>query len=464
MQSDLHEGAALPLVDQIVTGMRQRIDDRVLRVGTRLPSIRQFAATRNVSRFTVVEAYDRLVALGYLNPRRGSGFYVAARAEPEAGKARPASLERAIDEVWLMRRVLEDDPGMLKAGGGVLRREWFDEEGLQRNIRALARKAESHLTGYGHPQGYAPLRECLQLKLAEIDIGAGSDQVVLTSGATQALDITIRYLLKPDDAVLVDDPGYFNLFGNLKLHGIRLIGVPRTPAGPDIAALEKLAAEHRPKAYFTHSVLHNPTATNLTAAAAFRVLQIAEKRDFVVVEDDIYADFHGGTVQRLAGLDQLQRVIYIGSFSKVLSASLRVGFVACRPDIAANLADIKMLSCITTSEFNERLVYSMLTEGHYRKHVERLRGRLAAALETVVRRFERLGLEIFTEPEGGMFLWARLPGHDDSVAIANRAAEAGIMLAPGNVFRPHLEASPWLRFNVAFCDNAKLYRFLETVS
>lgn len=459
----LDSGNPLPLVDQIVSSVRQQIDNRYLRPGMRLPSIRSFAAGNRVSRFTVVEAYDRLVALGYLSSRQGSGFYVTARTSAEPGAESPAKLERAVDVVWLMRQVLKDNPGTLKVGGGWLPSHWLDEEGIQRHLRTLSRRADSHLTCYGNPLGYAPLRSQLQLRLAELGIAAQPSQFVLTHGASQALDLIVRYLIKPGDAVLVDDPGYYNLFGNLKMQGARLIGVPRHGDGPDMAAMEKLAREHNPKVFFTQSVLHNPTGTDLTPPVAFKVLQLAEKHNFIVVEDDIYADFRNTPVQRLATLDQLTRVIYVSSFSKTLSASLRVGYLACRQDIAEDLADLKMLSCITTSEFNERLVYLMLTEGHYRKYLERLRGRIHRACDATLRNFEKRGLEVYSEPDGGMFLWARLKHRQDSVEIANLAAKEGIMLAPGNVFRPHLEPSPWMRFNVAVCDHPRLYKFLKSL-
>lgn len=460
----LHDlDAALPVVDRIVDSLRRQIDERALRPGMRLLSIRQFAAVQNVSRFSVVEAYDRLVALGYLQSRRGSGFYVAARAVPRKAEEQPARLDRAVDVVWLMRRMLDEGPETHKVGSGWLPRDWLDENGIRRQIRALTRNRGGHLTEYGHPFGYPPLRNQLQLKLAELGIGAEPRQIVLTHGASQALDIVIRYLLKPGDAVLVDDPGYYTLFGNLKLHGVRLIGVPRTYEGPDAGALERLAQEHHPKAYFTQSVVQNPTGTTMRPAVAFQVLQIAEKHDLTLVEDDVFADSYGGSAQRLASLDQLRRVIYVGSFSKTLSKSLRVGFLASRRQVAEDLADIKMLSCIGTSEFSERLVHGMLTEGHYRKYLERLRARLREVQAATLRKFEKSGLKIFCEPEGGLFVWARMPGKDNAVDIANRAAKVGIMLAPGSVFRPHLEASPWLRFNVAFCDSAKLYRFLDNL-
>lgn len=460
MLLSLNSSSPTPLVDQIVGNLRNQIDDRLLRPGMRLPAIRRFAEQNEISRFTVVEAYDRLVALGYLQSRRGSGFYVATQQSSTHVEQRSGEVMRAFDNAGVLHQSLEDAPDRLKVGVGWLPPEWLDEEGVRRNIRTLARRADTKVTSYGTPLGYRPLREQIQIKLGDLGVAAQPSQIVLTHGATQALDLIARCLLKAGDCVFVDDPGYWNLFANLRLYGVNLVGVPRTIDGPDPDALAALLAEHRPIAFFTHSVLHNPTSGNLAPANAFRVLQLAEKHDFLIVEDDAYGDLHPGPATRLAQLDQLRRVIYVGSFSKTLSASLRVGFLACHPDLAASLTDIKIVSCFSSSEFAERLVYLMLTEGHYRKFIERVQGRLAEATGRTLRLLERSGLSIHAEPKGGMFVWAEAPGTNDSARLASEAAQAGIMLAPGNIFRPQMQASPWLRFNVAYSLDPRLERFL----
>jgi DNA-binding transcriptional MocR family regulator len=120
-----------------------------------------------------------------------------------------------------------------------------------------------------------------------------------------------------------------------------------------------------------------------------------------------------------------------------------------------------MLTSITTSQFNERLVYLMLTDGHYRKYLSGLHERLGDARRNVIHAFERIGLEVFAEPTDGMFVWARFPHIEDSLALAEAAQRDGIMLAPGTVFRPHLERSPWMRFNVANCENTRLQNWLQ---
>jgi DNA-binding transcriptional MocR family regulator len=461
----LSHNAPLPLVEQITGFIRTRIDERLLRAGTRMPSIRRFAADNGISRFTVVEAYDRLVAQGYLESRRGSGFYVRERPQPVRHPEPEQGPGTRIDVVWLLRHLYAANNGtdLLLAGSGCLPESWLDEEMLHTALRALARREPSALTSYGTPQGHAPLRELLQIYLAELEINARPENIVLTAGASQALDLVARYFLQPGDAVLVDDPGYYVLFGRLAAMGMRLVGVPRTPEGVDVARLETLVKEYKPKLFMTNSVLHNPTGTSLTAATAFRILRLAEAHDFHILEDDVYADLHSGRAHRVAALDQLHRVIYVASFSKTLGAGIRVGFLAANRDLARDLTDQKMLASLTTPELGERLVCQVLSAGYYRKHVGHLRSRLARSLEPAVRNLERAGLTIFHEPAAGMFLWARAGSHDDAETLAARAQRDGIILAPGSLFSPTQARSPWMRFHVAYAGNTKLARFFESL-
>lgn len=461
---NLNRDNPYPLVDQIVDGIRQQIEERELRPGSRLPSIRAFAANHSVSRFTVVEAYDRLVAQGYLSSRRGAGFFASSCNNRKAEPVHRVDANKRNEElVWLIRRLLEAKPGTTLAGGPWLPDAWLDDENIRRGLRALAAQSGNHVTAYGDPHGYPPLREQIAgVLLPDVGItNCSAQQILLTTGASQGLDLIIRRLLEPGDAVLVDDPGYYNLFGNLRLHGARLICVPRGPDGPDVDALDRLAAEHRPRLYFTQSVLQNPTGTNMTPHVAYRVLQTASRHDFQVVEDDIFSDLETRNVSRLAALDQLERVIYVRSFSKTFSGSLRVGFVACSPAVVNDLVDTKMVTGITSSLFNEKLIHHLLADGHYRKFIIRTRERIAEARCDVIKGFDKMGLETFSTAEAGMFVWSRFGHVEDSLPLAENALQQDLLLAPGTVFRPNLQPSPWMRFNVAVCNDPAVQRRLK---
>jgi DNA-binding transcriptional MocR family regulator len=143
---------------------------------------------------------------------------------------------------------------------------------------------------------------------------------------------------------------------------------------------------------------------------------------------------------------------------------MRVGFVAARPDLIDRLADIKILTSITSSELTERVIYQMLIDGHYRKHLARLWARLDEARHNVIRTFERISVELFAEPTDGLFVWVRFPRIGDSRALADRVAREGLVLAPGSTFSPQHDRSPWMRFNVALSDNPRVHRWFERIS
>jgi DNA-binding transcriptional MocR family regulator len=462
----LSREAGESLVDQIARSVEARIDDKLLRTGARMPSIRQFAEQHRVSRFTVVEAYDRLVARGYLESRRGSGFYVRERAPMAAPQSDPRTKNATpqhLDVVWLVRNMFRQHPPQKMPGSGLLPVDWLDGELIANGLRAISRQNQNLLLQYGNPQGFLPLRQQLQLKLAELEIAAAPDQIVTTSGITQGLDLVARHFTMPGDTIFVDDPAWFLMFGSFATLGAKVVGIPRLPDGPDVAKLAELAAIHKPKLYVINSVLHNPTSTSLSAAKAFQILKIAEQHDITIVEDDIYCDLHpGSSVQpatRIAALDQLNRVIYLGGFSKTLAANLRVGFIATSVELAQRLSDRKMLTTLTTTDIGERIVYKILSEGHYRKHVDRLRSKLDSVRDKTVKQLERVGLTVDIAAPAGIFLWVDT-GCDTNV-LTEKALEEGYLLAPGSLFSPTQLPSTRMRVNVSNMGDVGVLRFLE---
>ena len=469
----LSRDAGESLIDQIVRAVSARIDDKLLRSGARMPSIRAFAAAHGVSAFTVVASYDKLVAKGYVESRRGAGFFVRERSPLNTGErsGAPAGDGRdghepepePLDVVWLIRNMFRQVPLQKVPGSGVLPVEWLDGPLIANALRSITRQSASALLNYGTPQGFLPLRQQLQLKLAELEIDAAPEQIVTTVGVTQALDLVAREFTRPGDTIFVDDPAWFLMFGSFAALGAKVIGIPRLADGPDIAQLAQMAALHKPKLYVINSVLHNPTSTSLSAAKAFQVLRLAEEHGFTIVEDDIYCDLHpGSAVQpatRLAALDLLQRVIYLGGFSKSLAANLRVGFIATSPEWAQRLCDRKMLGTLTTSDIGERVVYKILSEGLYRKHVDRVRGKLDAVRARTVRQMERVGLKVDVAPPAGMFVWVDA-GRDTNV-LTERAMGEGLLLAPGSLFSPSQLPSHRMRLNVATMQEPSAWAFLE---
>ncbi|MDH4393635.1 MAG: PLP-dependent aminotransferase family protein [Aquabacterium sp.] len=445
-----------PLVGQIVDGLRRLIGEQTLKPGAKLPSIRAFAAAHGVSVFTVVEAYDRLVAQGWLVSRTSAGFFVKRRPVDGALAGESAPRDVSFDASWYLKQIFETSRLPLKAGCGWLPNDWLFEDGVRKALRHLASDG-AELGGYGSPAGHAALRELIAEAMAEQQVAADPDQVLLVQGSSQALDLAARRLVKPGDTVLVDDPGYPNMFYMLRFLGARLVGVPRTPQGYDLAALEAAILQHRPVAFFTQPRLQSPTGSVTPIAQLYRVLQLAEAHGLVLVENDIYADMDPEQHPSLASLDQLKRVVYVGSFSKTISPNIRVGWLVAAPELVAGLTQLKLVSGLTSSDITERIAFGALTEGRWRKHLRGLRERLADAHGRVGARLLHLGFELFAEPKAGMYLWARHPDLTDSAEVSRELANDDVMLGPGELFLVQPRPTGWTRFNVAYSDDQRIF-------
>ena len=452
------------LTQQIVTGIQRLVDSRKLRPESRLPSIRRFAADHNVSKFTVVQAYDRLVATGHIRPRHGAGFFVNKPTQADNRTEGGVPLDKATDVLWLIRRQTLEFRFKHIPGGGWLPARWMEENGLDRALRDVSRRGVRRiLSGYGDPRGYAPLREQVTRRLAEYGIDVSADQVLLTNGISGAIDLVGRYLVRPGDVVFVDDPGFFQTFGHMRVLGATIQGVPWTEHGPDLERLESMAEMHKPRLFITTSIVQNPTGHSISQGTAFRLLQLAERHDFYIIEDDVDGACHPAPPPRLAGLDALHRVIYVYGFSKAISARLRVGLVAAHRDLIQDLVDFKLLTQAASSEFAERAVHEVVIHGQFRKYRAKLVSRLEQAREEALRRLEAMGFGPVGDNTHGLYAWLDVPGVDDTTALAEAAAERDILLAPGAMFSPATRPSTKMRFNVAFCRSDELFRELEAL-
>jgi DNA-binding transcriptional MocR family regulator len=397
------------IADSLADTLARQIASGAYKAGDKLPSLRELAQLHGYAKNTVVAAFELLVSRGLVEPRRGSGYFVLAQSSPKPPEEDAGSLGRAMDIVWLMREQLKTQPDAVAVGDGFPPVEWLADVRLDKYHPKVVRTGLGALFRYGSRFGYAPLRDHLVRKLADFGIGAEPRQIVLTHGANEAMDIVIRYFVPPGGKVLVDDPGYYPLFGKLKLAGAQMLAVPRLADGPDLDVLEQLLIAERPRLFFTQSLAHNPTGSDISPAKAFRVLQLAQKYNLLIVENDPLADFKPTALPRLSALDQLERTIYIGSFSKSFSAALRVGFIACGADLASDLADLKALIHVSSSEYSERTVDVILSEGHYQRHLNRLQTRLGEATRKALQLFDSVDAEVFARTPQSLYIWARSP-------------------------------------------------------
>jgi len=447
---------------KVIDAVRRKISSRALVAGEKLPSIRGFATTMQVSPSTVVDAYDRLAAEGVITARRGSGFYVADSTQPFTITDVGPRVDRAIDPFWVSRQSLDANTDTLKPGCGWLPAEWMPVAPMRRALRKLARADDALLIDYGTTRGTLNLRRLLARQFADEGLTINLDQILLTSSGTQAIDLVCRLLLRSGDTVLVDDPCYFNFQALLRAHPIKIISVPFTRDGPDTALFEQALIQHRPRLYITNSALHNPTGATTSARVAHKVLKLASDHDLTIVEDDIFAGLLPEPTLHLASLDGLDRVIRIGSFSKTLSASVRCGYITARPDWIEALIDLQVATNFGgPSPIAAELIHTVLSDGSYRKHLEALRERLARCRREAASKLTNIGIKPWLMPRGGFYLWCQLPDSVDAAGLARAALSDNIVLAPGNVFSVSQSMGGFMRFNVSQMQSPEVYKALE---
>lgn len=447
------------LVEQVFILLAGRMRSSSLGVGAKLPSVRALASACEVSADTVARAYERLVAHGLVEARRGSGYFVRSTGRTTAthprGTSRLSEMLESGNLRWRMMLVRNDPSWKSRTGSGAFPAAWHDEELLAGSVRGVVRQGMKSMAEYSDRRGYLPLRQQLQLKLNELGVSAEPENILVTSGATEAMHLVCQTLLAGAGVpVMVETPTQPLLAQRLLSTGMHTHPIRRLHDGPDLDEMQAVCKKHKPRAFFCSSVLHNPTCSHIAPHKAYQILRLAEEFDMLIVEDDTYGDLMPrasvSPIARLATLDQLRRVIFVGSFSKTLGSGLRMGYLAANAARMEWLTTYRVVQSISGSALSERTLYKALSGGAYRRHCEQLRNRLAEARPVVVAELARWGITVETVPEAGMFLWASLGENLDSVLVAERMLELGHLIAPAQAFLEGGSApSSYVRINIA---------------
>jgi DNA-binding transcriptional MocR family regulator len=467
LHASLSRRADRSLAEQLAEQFAERIRQRLLLAGARLPSVRECARRHGLSPSTVVAAYDQLLAAGLVEARRQRGFFVR-ESLPDSHAEAPRSttggpqqrLPLPISATTLIRGMFQPPGALPMPGLGTLPVDWLDLPLLAGALHKVSRGAglsECSLR-YGEPAGESRLRQALVPKLAEHGVTATAQQLITTIGATQALDVVTRTLLRAGDSVLVDEPGWAVEYARLAALGMRVLPVPRGDEGPDLGVMQQLIEQHQPRLYVTVSVLHNPTGASLSLHRAHQVLQLAEKHDLHIVEDDTYAHLAPAHLPRLAALDGLRRSFYVSGFSKILAPNWRVGYLAAPLAWVDRLVDTKLLSTLTTPALTERALALCLEQGLLRRHTDRVVQRLDVARARAVHAAQQEGFG-FAAPPRGLFGW--VDTGTDTERIAEAMLEQGWLIAPGALFHAVHRPTTLMRINFATTQDSAFWQRLR---
>ena len=455
--------ASQSLNEQLCARFAERIRNRLLAPGARLPSVRLCAEQQGVSVSTVVAAYDQLQAQGLIIAQKNRGFFVreSASNRPFAhdGRAHTAikSIASApVDAAALIRGMFHPVSDKPQPGMGVFPADWLETSFLPAAVRKVAsgsalRDVSLH---YGEPKGDIGLRRALSQRLGALNIPAEPEQIITTVGATHALDIISRTLLRAGDCVMVEEPGWAIEFARLDALGMRILPVPRRADGPDLEVMAQYCALHAPKLFVSVSVFHNPTGYCLAPSGAHRLLQLASQQNFHIAEDDTYSHLAPDHATRLCALDGLQRTIYVSGFSKILTPGWRVGFMAAPPGLVEPLLNTKLLATLTTPALLEKALAWCIDQGQLRRHAERIRSRLDQARARSVRLALAHGCTFAAEP-AGLFGWVETGVDTD--ALAQRMLDEDYLIAPGSLFHAVRKPGGLMRINFATTQDAAFW-------
>jgi GntR family transcriptional regulator/MocR family aminotransferase len=434
--------SATPLHRQIYNEIRAAVLSGRLAPGARLPSTRALAADLAVSRNTAAGAFDQLLAEGYIEGRRGAGTFVARalpddllrvpRGAPRPRPSRASAILSARGKMLastVLTPVAQEDGAPRAFRPGIPALDAFPRELWARMAARIYRNSSAALLSFSDPAGYPPLRRAIAEYLrAARGVRCSAGQVIVTSGSQQALDLAARVLLDAGDTVWVEDPGYLLARGALTAAGIRPVPVPVDAEGLSVTQGERLA-RHARMAYVSPSHQY-PLGVTMSLARRMALLAWASQRNAWIVEDDYGSEFRyaGRPLASLQGLDTLGRVLYIGTFSKVLFPSLRLGYLVAPEGAVEAFAAARALADRYPPVHPQAMVAEFLAEGHFGRHIRRMRTLYAerqAMLLGAARR-EWGGLLDVSGSDAGMHLVGWLPNGVDDRAVSRRAALAGV--------------------------------------
>jgi 2-aminoadipate transaminase len=449
----LSHDSEVPLYRQLYEQIALKIRSGELTRGERLPATRELAGLLGLNRTTVSAAYDALETDGLIAGQVGRGSFVTGNAGPlPAGVDWSALLERG-----------EGSPAGPVGGFGpevasfVMSRpsrDLFPLADFRASCEAvLARPDLGTILQLGSPSGYEPLRRHLMEEARRQSLARPGDDLLITNGCQQALDLIGRVLLRPGDCVALEDPVYTGLKNLLTGMGAQLVGIPVGPDGMDVAQLERVLERDRPRFLVVTSNFQNPTGATLSLAARRALLEAAHRAGVPVVENDAYGElrYQGEPLPAIKQLDEHGGTVLLRSFSKVSFPGLRVGWAIGPKPLIDRLRQAKESADLHTDQLSQAVLLDFAQSGRLETHRARMlqagAERLAAALDSC-RRYLPAGTR-WTQPQGGMNLWVRLPEPLDAGELLPRAQKEGVAYLPGRYFGVSRQEAGALRLSFA---------------
>ena len=456
------------LAEELAEGMRSG----VLRAGERLPSVRETCQRRGVSPSTVFQAYALLESRGLVETRPRSGFYVraqtrAARAMPLTAPPQAEARPVAVSELAFALLGSTRDAEVVPLGSAFPAPHLFPFDSLARcGARAMRRVKPLQITS-ALTAGDEGLRQALLRRYTLQGIALADDELVITNGAMEALNLCLQAVTRPGDVVVVESPTFYAALQALERLNLRAVEVATDPQhGVDLAALEELLQRQPVAACWFMPNFQNPLGALMPTERKQALVELLARHQVALIEDDVYGELHTGVQRPLPAkaFDRQGLVLHCSSFSKCLAPGYRVGWAAAGRHGAA-VQRLKMMSSLATSLPPQRALAEYLAQGGYDRHLRHLRAALADQHEHALALIDQsfpAGTRV-TRPEGGYFLWLELPAQVDALRLHELARLQGISCAPGVLFSADRRFKHHLRLNIGHPGDARFDGALRTL-
>lgn len=448
---NLDRKSATPIFRQIIRNIQDLFEKKVITPGYRMPSTRILAESLDVSRSTVIKAYEELWALGYLDSRPGSYSIVRKRTGPAAKKTSPgnglidweeisAPASREIHQsnqgFWSLSRQGQL-PDTIKMSGLSLDVNHFPADRFRKCLNRVLIEKMADIYNFGDPQGYLPLREFISRRMQIHGITVSPDEILITNGTQSSINLILKLLAREGEDVVVENPTYFLLPPVLKFHKLNPVGVPVHPEGMDIKMLEQVLGEKNPLFLYTIPNFQNPTGITAEPSHREAVLSLCEKYRCPILEDAFEEEmrYFGKVPLPIKAMDSRKIVIYMSSFSKVLFPGIRIGWIAAERECIKRLISLKVFSDISSNLPVQAALAEFGKEGYYDLHIKRIhriyRKRMTLALRTMKRHLPYQQVS-WVEPSGGFIIWITLKdtGRTDE-QLHRLLLEHGVRVFPG---------------------------------
>lgn len=355
---------------------------------------------------------------------------------------------------------------IISFAGGIPSPELFPTEEWGYLLNKMMLENGKQALVYGVTEGYAPLIEIINNRLKKDYIGKDFDGTIVTTGAQQAIDLTVKALVNEGEGIIVEDPSFIGSLNSFRSYNAKLYGVEMDEDGINIEKTEEILKTQNIKLIYTIPTFQNPMGTTMSLKKRRQLLQLAEKYDCYIIEDNPYGElrFSGEPIPAIKSEDENGRVIYVGSFSKTLSPGIRVGFVCCHKDILNRIVVVKQVNDVHTPLMNQMLVTEYIKNYDYDAHIEKgckLYGeKCKLMIESIAKYFPKCVTH--TNPDGGIFLWCTMPNGTDSKKIFEKAIEAKVAFVPGNTCMTDIDApSNCFRLNFSTASNENIVKGIE---